>query len=253
MTDFWAGILGGIVSPAAVLATLALFRNKLLDHFFASRMARVMADINTALETHKGSIAAMLEERKGHINLELENLKADLNRTLETHKSALQRETRQLESSIKRSEDSYLAVMQFGSTVDLDLRKLRITAYEALWKMTAVLPRWPRASDVTYRKLKQFSTNMRMWYFETGGLYLSERSMKAYNELQEKLWSILEPLDERTLDCVVQGSERRDLSSHYDLIRLKCSKLRTSLTNDVLSRRLAPLAPRNDQRDAEEP
>src|ERR1700687_367219 len=32
---------------------------------------------------------------------------------------------------------------------------------------------------------------MRSWNFEVGGLYLSERSMKAYSELQERLWSIL--------------------------------------------------------------
>jgi hypothetical protein len=240
MSDFWTAVLAGVVSPAALLAAGALFRNQLLDYFVKARLERVKADINAALETQKGSIAAMLEGRKGEIAVEVEKLKSDLNRTLETHRTDLARETRQLESAIKRSEESYQAAIQFGSTVDLDLRAHRIKAYEALWKMTSVLPRWPRAKELTYRQLKEFSADMRVWYFEVGGLYLSERSMRSYNDLQEKIWSILDEIAEPDLDRIVQGSERRDLGSHYDSIRLKCSKLRTSLTSDVLSRRLAP-------------
>jgi len=235
MSDFWSAVLGGIVSPVAVVATLMMFRDKLLDHFLAARMAKVNERMAEQLETHRGGIATAIE-----------TLKSDLNRELESHKTVLQRETRQLESSIKRTEESYLAAIQFGATVDLDLRKARIAAYEPLWKKTAILPRWPRAKDVTYRKLVEFSADMRNWYFETGGIYLSEHSMAAYSELQEKIWSVLEPIEEKDLDRSVQGSEARDLSGHYDSIRLKCSKLRTRLTNDILSRREAPAQAQDD-------
>jgi len=253
MSNFWTAVLAGILSPAALLAAGALFRNQLLDYFFKARLERVKADLNATLETHKGSIAAMLEGRKGEITVEVEKLKNELNRALETHRSDLARETRQLESSIKRSEESYQAAIQFGSTVDLDLRKHRIAAYSVLWKMTSVLPRWPRAKDLTYRQLQQFSADMRVWYFEVGGLYLSERSMRDYSVLQDKIWSVLDQIAEPDRDRTVQGSDLRDLSSHYDSIRLKCSKLRTSLTSDVLSRRVAPDSERDNDAGAGEP
>lgn len=65
--------------------------------------------------------------------------------------------------------------------------------------------------------------------------------------------TILEPLQDSQLNQIVQGSEARDLSSHYDSVRLKCSKLRTSLRNDILSRRLAPVSSRQGRHEIAEP
>lgn len=229
MPDFWSAVLGGVLSPVAVIATLVVFRDKLLDHFFAVRMAKLNERMAEALETHKGDITFAIE-----------TLKSKLSGDLESHKSDLQRETRQLESSIKRSEERYLAAIEFGSTIDLDLRKARIAAYQPLWDLTSTLPSWPRDDKLTYSKLKTFSTNMRDWYFGTGGIYLSEPSMKAYRELQDKIWSVLGPLKPEEYASLVQGAEARDPESHYDSIRLNCSKLRSNLTSDILSRREAP-------------
>jgi hypothetical protein len=154
-----------------------------------------------------------------------------LDEALESHKGEITSAIETLKSAI-----------EFASTVDLDLRKARIAAYQPLWKLTDVLPSWPRNQNVTYGELDQFSTDMREWYFGQGGLYLSEPSMKAYRELQDKIWSVLEPLKKREEDYKsrVQGAEARDPESHYDSIRFNCSRLRSNLTIDILSRREAP-------------
>lgn len=45
--------------------------------------------------------------------------------------------------------------------MDLDLRKRRIEVYGELWKYTALLPKRPRAEDVTYEQLRTLSENLR--------------------------------------------------------------------------------------------
>lgn len=249
MSDFVGSLVAGLISPAALLAAAALFRNKLLDYFFTARIERIKSGLASELETHKGEIARLIELRKGEVGAALETLKSDLSAALESHKAALQHETRILEATLKRGEETYRAALEFGSAVDVDLRQTRTTAYKELWKLTSVLPRWPRNDKLTYADLKDFSIAMRTWYFDGGGLFLSERSMKSYNELQEKLSDVLGDMDEGRLQQIVQGAGSRDLSCHYDIVRLKCSKLRTSLTNDVLSRRAAPIAQRQDAGD----
>lgn len=250
MKEVGAALIGGILSPAAIIIALVVFRDKWLDYFFAARLERIRADINQALETHKGEISQALESRKGEINQAIETLKGAISQALETHKATLERETRQLESAVKRSEEAYAAAIKMESTIDLNLRELRITAYGDLWRATSILPRWPRSQEVTYNRLRQFSVDMRSWYFEKGGVYLSERSVRAYSELQETIWQVLDSVkNENNFGQAIQGSAARDLSSHYDSIRLKCSKLRTSLTNDILSRRAAPESPEGAEVD----
>jgi len=173
-----------------------------------------------------------LEDRKGEITKAVEDRKGEITKALEDRKGEIAQMTERLK-----------AALQMTSTVDLDLRQRRIAAYEALWKHTSVLPRWSRAQDVTYTRLKKFSDELTSWYFGTGGAYLSLLSMRAYNELQQKIWDILDTIPPSELDSIVQGSQKRDMSSHYDLIRLRCSKLRISLTNDILSRREPEIKP----------
>jgi hypothetical protein len=180
----WA-LIGSILSPLAIIGFLVAFRDKLMDHFFAARMARIEGSIKQVLDTHR-------------------------------------------------------AMLKFGSTIDLDLRKRRIEAYQDLWNKTALVPRWPRATDVRYSQLKQFSAEMRTWYFEKGGMYLSKSSQDKYSDLQKGIWNILDTIDAKALEGVLAGSEGPESDGHYDAIRRKCSALRTSFTRDVLSRKAAP-------------
>jgi len=115
--------------------------------------------------------------------------------------------------------------------IDIDLRKRRIEVYAELWKATALLPKWPRASGVTYEKLLGFSESLRAWYFEKGGMYLSRSThTNAYAPLQDGLAEIL------------QANKSGIISDkHYEAIRERCSALRTALASDIESRREGPV------------
>ena len=130
-----------------------------------------------------------------------------------------------------RIAEAQKQALKIATKIDLDLRKRRIEVYKELWEATAILPKWPRAENVTYETLRKLSETLRAWYFEKGGMYLSRKTHEnGYSPLQDALAELL----------------KQDLSSklseeHYDLIRKKCSTLRTSLTEDIESRREGPL------------
>jgi hypothetical protein len=111
--------------------------------------------------------------------------------------------------------------------IDLDLRKRRIDAYKLIWKATAILPAWPKDPKVTYGHLDTFSSELKDWYFKTGGIFLSYNAHhKGYIPLQEAI---------ETLN--VQDKSVSLTDNDYKTIREKCSQLRTLLTQDIQSRR----------------
>lgn len=102
----------------------------------------------------------------------------------------------------------------------------RITAYKDLWELTQRLPRWPRATGVTYDDLRDLSKSLRTWYFADGqGMFLSRTAHTAYAALQDSLTAIL----------IVQPAGNIT-DAHYDAVRELCSALRTTLARDVGSR-----------------
>jgi hypothetical protein len=110
--------------------------------------------------------------------------------------------------------------------IDQSLRQDRIGVYKDLWRRTGLLPQWPKSTDVTYAKLADFSRDLRHWYFNEGGIYLSGDARAAYGKVQE------------TVSAVLQGGGDGKISDEqYEQIRQMCSTLRTELTKDLLSRR----------------
>lgn len=127
--------------------------------------------------------------------------------------------------------DRIAQAQKLAGDIDLDLRKRRIDLYEELWKATAVLPKWPRAQGVTYEALLALSETLKTWYFQRGGMYLSRTAHRdAYSPLQDTLANIL-------------GTQSTGPISdqHYELVRDRCSALRTALANDIESRREGPI------------
>ncbi|NQD38449.1 hypothetical protein HPT27_15615 [Permianibacter sp. IMCC34836] len=111
--------------------------------------------------------------------------------------------------------------------VDVDLRKRRIEVYGELWKLTAILPKWPRDQTVTYEQLQAFSQMLRGWYYERGGMYLSRSTHKqGYGPLQDQLQTLLSA-----------GKSGKITDVDYDVVREKCSYLRSCLASDIESRR----------------
>lgn len=127
--------------------------------------------------------------------------------------------------------DRIAQTQKFTGEIDLDLRARRLNVYPELWKLTAMLPKWPRAKDVTYEKLTGFSETLKKWYFETGGMYLSRAThYKAYSPLQDTIAEVL-----------ARHSSGPISDQDYDTVREKCSALRTALTEDIESRRGSPV------------
>jgi hypothetical protein len=123
---------------------------------------------------------------------------------------------------------------------DIELRKHRIEAYQALWKILEPLAYYSPPSAVTYAVARDLAQALRSWYFEVGGLFLSEESREAYFDLQKGLGGVIkEPLD----DAHVPLGPRR-----FERLRAIASKLRTASTQDVATRvkpkHTAPLLPR---------
>ena len=111
---------------------------------------------------------------------------------------------------------------------DIELRKHRIEAYQALWKILEPLAYYSPPSAVTYAVARDLSQALRSWYFEVGGLFLSERSREAYFDLQKGLGGVIkEPLDARYRPL---GPRR------FDRLRSLASTLRTASTQDVATR-----------------
>jgi hypothetical protein len=131
-----------------------------------------------------------------------------------------------------------------NTKIDEQLRERRLDPYKEIWLKTAILPRWPRATGVTYAQLRQFSGDLRDWYFGQGGIYMSARTRDAYFAVQEALAQVAlvpdvppppadQPVPEPRIWAGIISS------AEYDLIRGKCSALRTELTTDIQSRRRA--------------
>jgi hypothetical protein len=111
---------------------------------------------------------------------------------------------------------------------DIELRKHRIEAYQALWKILEPLAYYSPPSAVTYAVARDLSQALRSWYFEVGGLFLSEGSREAYFDLQKGLGGVIkEPLD---VDHLPLGTRR------FERLRASASKLRTASTQDVATR-----------------
>jgi hypothetical protein len=73
-----------------------------------------------------------------------------------------------------------------------ELQGERIATYKELWRLTRLLPKWPRANDVEYEDLWKLSQSLRDWYFnEGGGMFLSRAAHTSYAALQDSLTAIL--------------------------------------------------------------
>jgi hypothetical protein len=129
---------------------------------------------------------------------------------------------------VKTGFDRVDARLALTQAIDTDLRNRRLDVYAELWKLTGALPQYPRRAPLTADDLLAFGERMRDWYFDTGGLYLSPDARDAYFAVQKAVGEILDTGAAGPLD-----------DAAYDRVRERCSKLRTELAEDLLSRRAA--------------
>ena len=120
--------------------------------------------------------------------------------------------------------------MDTSAAIDVDLRNRRIAVYQDLWKMTRLLPKWPRNQELQYADLEALSARLRDWYFSGNGMYLSRATHQhGYSPLQDALAQVLKSKP----SGAVPSTEPNDV---YEFVRARCSRLRTELTLDIESR-----------------
>jgi hypothetical protein len=124
------------------------------------------------------------------------------------------------------------AVLKFRKDLeakyDIDLRDKRIEVYKELWKRLQPLAKYSPPGPFTFNKVQELLADLRSWYFEVGGLFLSERSRDAYFALLDKMEEVLKYPTFQPNE-VLSDDVREE-------IRQKSSTLRTQLAKDVGTR-----------------
>jgi hypothetical protein len=132
---------------------------------------------------------------------------------------------------------------------DAELRDARLRVYPQLWAALEPLAKYAREPPGRPRRneIEDLSGNLRRWYFEQGGLYLSAEARGAYFQLQDALTAVIE--SERW--TAGTGSSEEIDAPTFEALRQIGSWLRTALTYDVGTRRRFSLAPDWQEEDAE--
>jgi hypothetical protein len=120
------------------------------------------------------------------------------------------------------------------SEYDISLRTDRLAAYRELWKSLQPLAKYARPGPVTYRQVGSLIGELRAWYFQTGGIFLSYGARDSYFELMDELRDVLAtapPDPSEELEPVA-----------FEALRELGSDLRTAMVEDVQTRRTSALA-----------
>jgi hypothetical protein len=117
---------------------------------------------------------------------------------------------------------------------DKELRKERIRTYPELWRHLELLARYDRPAPLDVTHLHELSVSMRKWYFETGGIFLSEQTRDSYFDLKERLRL-------RRSYRGPEGDGDPGEAKAQELVRA-ASLLRAHLTRDLGTRRSSPVA-----------
>ena len=118
---------------------------------------------------------------------------------------------------------------------DRKLRSERLDAYRELFKRMKPLARYSAEKPLTYKIIKETSEDLRDWYFDVGGVYLSKDSREPYFELKTLMQKIIDNEEfktEMTDEKVVK---------HFDRLVMQVVEegklVREYLTNDIGTRR----------------
>ena len=113
---------------------------------------------------------------------------------------------------------------------DSSLRQLRLEAYRKLWADLKVLALFGRAGYPGKDQLDELAEILKTWYFDEGGLYMSEKTRDGYFRLQRALRTLRE-----SRHWQEAGLSELDPDTFEHLRRIG-SRLRTFLTLDVGTR-----------------
>jgi hypothetical protein len=135
---------------------------------------------------------------------------------------------------------------------DKELRTKRLKAYQELWKLTEPLARYSRPAPVTYQAITDLTVDMREWYFQQGGMFLTQDSRDQYFELKASMETLVfgyktdqnkMQIDDEYLTRL-QAESKKNLGVEIDekyveFLIDQGSTLRTALATDIGTRNIS--------------
>ena len=109
--------------------------------------------------------------------------------------------------------------------MDSDMLARRRNAYTDLWSILKPFARYDLPTPITLAVLQQVTVQMRDWYFDLGGLLLSEHCRVPYFEFKDMLKEYLSnpnrpaeaPFDEAAMHELIEGASRLRASLRKDI------------------------------------
>jgi hypothetical protein len=118
---------------------------------------------------------------------------------------------------------------------DRKLRSERLDAYRELFKRLKPLARYSPEKPLTYKIIKETSEDLRDWYFDIGGIYLSKESRKPYFHLKGLMQKIID--NEKFKDDPKDDEVAKEFADLTGQVLAEGKLLREYLTNDIGTRR----------------
>jgi hypothetical protein len=111
-----------------------------------------------------------------------------------------------------------------------DLWNKRFESYIRIWKITQLIPKWPRNEKLSYKGLYELSKHFQDWYFQDGGILLSSPARQKYGDMQEAMTTARLSQEKLSTDAILNEDD-------YNKVQTACSNFRTAITNELLSRK----------------
>jgi hypothetical protein len=106
--------------------------------------------------------------------------------------------------------------------LEVELRREKLNAFKKLWAISQPLAKYGRIEPVNGETIARLSQELRKWYFEDGGMFLSDTSRDKYFEFQESLQNAIKSLKSGAANVALAEET-------FELLRTKGSELRTAL------------------------
>jgi hypothetical protein len=123
--------------------------------------------------------------------------------------------------------------LDLAAQYDKDLQDSRLTTYKELWAMLEPLARYGRVEAITYETIRSISNQTRTWYFQKGGIYLTQKSRGPYFKWKAFMQPVL---DNREL---ANKPKTEIPPEQLENILKSGSRLRTALSDDIGTKRLS--------------
>ncbi len=105
--------------------------------------------------------------------------------------------------------------------LEVELRRQRLDAFKKLWAISQPLAKYGRSEAITVGAIIRLSQELRKWYFEDGGMFLTDDSRDAYLDFQESLQNVIKSHGDN------KETELDDET--FESLRRKGSSVRTTL------------------------